>query len=387
MTFAPTAEGQGKFTPSIGATFTQRYEGNLLGTPADRGEPQRDWVTTVGPMAEMRYRSEILEFDAQYELTGERYQERSELNRLISRHNAAADLLYRPAPRFAVGFTGSLAETYTPLELGVAGTLVLRRAYARRITIAPTLSYAITPTWNISGHYGFNEEVFGTADPAFIYTTGVGVSRRADARTNYRVDYQLGRYVQPNGEPETSHAGTFTWERAVSPFVTIELGGGPRILDGSIRPEASLIVRQRMLRGDLTFSAGQTDASILGEGAIMRQQRASIEATYAVARYVSISAAPVIFRNARDDRYAWIHGVEGGLEAQLARGVTLSVNGLMGRQRGNLGGLLERIPYYSFGTTLRVLVPGSPRQSPLERQRELADRDQARREGGSSDAE
>jgi hypothetical protein len=173
------------------------------------------------------------------------------------------------------------------------------------------------------------------------------------------------------------------WTRNVARFAEIEINAGPRLFAGSVRPEVAAAMRRRLRRTELSLEFAESETSVLGERGIVDVRRLRAAAIIEAGRNFTLTAAPMVFRNARADRSATVIGMDLEALAQLARGVSFTLLGQVGRQQGDMSGSLERIPYYSLSTALRIVFPGNPRNVPNEQSRRREQRERSRRTGES----
>ena len=354
---------------SLGVVIDQGYEANIFATPISLGPGERDLVTRVGPVLEAGYRSDPFRIAGRYEIAAERFWDHRELDRRVGRQDAAMDFGVRAGRHLEFGGVASFIDTYSPLQLSTPEAIVLGRVHAERLAVQPTMTYEWTAGSQLRLDYEGAREALADSPGTLVHTVGARMARTTDLRTTYTFGYRVRRFGPPGGETETSHVLAGGWIRNIARLAEIELTAGPRLFDGSIRPDVEAAIRRRLRRTELAVEFAETETSVLGERGIVEVRRIRVAAIVEATRNFRFTAAPMVVRNARDERHATVMGLDLEALAQLSRGVSLGVVGQIGRHDGNLGGTFERIPYYSVGTTLRIVYPGNPRNVPDEGRR------------------
>jgi hypothetical protein len=369
---------------SIGVVIGQGYEANIFAVPVSLGRQDSDLVTRLGPVVEAGYRSEPFRLIGRYEINAERFWDHRELDRRVARQDGAVEFIYRAARHVELAGAAFYTDTYSPLELASPDSIVLGRVHAERLTIQPNLLVEVTSGSRLRIDYEGAREALADGPPSLVHTVTASVIRTADLRTSYNFDYRIKRFGSPGTDAEQSHVVMGGWTRNIARFAEIEVNAGPRLFAGSVRPEIAAALRRSLRRTELSLEFAESETSVLGERGIVAVRRLRAAAIIEAGRNFTLTAAPMVFRNARDNRSATVMGMDLEALAQLARGVSFTLLGQVGRQDGDMSGTFERIPYYSVSTALRIVFPGNPRNVPDEQSRRREQRERSRRNGESA---
>jgi hypothetical protein len=337
---------------------TQLYDGNLFATPAARG-PQSDFISRFGPALEAGYVSVPLELVAHYEIQAERYLNHPGLNANVAHHDAAVALRYLPMPRLALSVDASYVWTQTPGEFNRDSQLGVGRAPAERILMGSAASYDWSDVTKVTWDYTFGRDTMVGGVASATHHSRVGVEQRKGLRNTYRVDYQLRHLDFEDGAPQTSYAITGGWIYGITPRTGVEIAVGPRVTDGSIRPEISAVLRRQLRRGDLSLGYSRTELTAFGERGTIDVHRVAASGAYRPARYLAVSATPAFARSARNERHVPVYTLDVEAVVEATRRLSLVASGRIGRQEGTLAGPREAIPYRSLALKLTVTLPRS----------------------------
>jgi hypothetical protein len=339
-------------------TAAQIYDGNVFATPASLG-PQADLITRVGPALEAGYLSLPLEIAARYEVQAERYLDHPDLNENLAHQDATLSVRYRPTPRIGLMVDASYISTQTPAEFNLESQLGVGRAPAKRVATASTLTYKWSDTTDLTLEYMFARDALVGGATSAAHRSRVGVQRQTGVRNTYRADYHV-RYVGFDaGAPVVSHVMTGGWSHEITPRTGFEITVGPRVTDGTIRPEVSTVLRRQLSRGDVSFGYSRTELTAFGERGTIDVHRVAATGRYRPWRGLSLTATPAFTRSARDERRVPVYTLD--LESVVAATHRLSVVawGRLGRQEGTLAGPPELIPYQSVGVKFMITLPRS----------------------------
>jgi hypothetical protein len=377
---ADDAAAQG-FFGSAGVSVDQGYESNLFATADGHGPGSSDLILRVGPSVEAGYRTPRVDLLGRYTIGTERYGENTALNRRIGQHDARAELGYWPNPRLGLGGSALYMQSYTPSEIISGDSLVRGRLPASRLLVMPAVSYDFNPDVTLAAEYEFAREGIADQTAALVHTPHIGLNLRASPRTTWRVLYRARRFGPPGARHEMTQAWLVGLERNLARFVDLEIQAGPRLFSREVRPEVSATIRRRFRRGEVFLSASETETTMIGEQGILNVRSARVGTTLQIARYVTITATPTLFRTWRGDATATVRAIDFEAVAHVARGVSVVVSGLAANQRSNFGGPIETVPTLNVRVGIRVLYPGRPRAEVAQEEGERRNPEDSRRPG------
>lgn len=371
---APTsAPAQVETYTRMSFTAAQIYDGNLFATPASL-EPQADLITRAGPALEAGYLSLPLEIAARYEVQAERYLDHPDLNENLAHQDATLSVRYRPTPRIGLMVAASYISTHTPAEFNLESQLGIGRAPAERVATASTLTYKWSDATDLTLEYMFGRDALvaprqARGDPeqrrrvggatSAAHRSRVGVQRQIGVRNTYRADYHVRHVGFDAGAPVVSHVITGGWIHEITPRTGVEITVGPRVTDGTIRPEVSTVLRRQLSRGDVSFGYSRTELTAFGERGTIDVHRVAATGRYRPWRRLLLTATPAFTRSARAQRQVPVYTLD--LESVVAATHRLSVVawGRLGRQDGTLTGPPEPIAYQSVGVRFMITLPRS----------------------------
>jgi hypothetical protein len=339
-------------------TAAQIHDGNLFATPASL-VPQADLVMRVGPALEAGYVSLPLEIAARYEVQAERYLNHPDLNENLAHQDATLSVRYRPTPRIGLMVDASYISTQTPAEFNLESQLGVGRAPAERVATASTLTYKWSDAVDVTIEHMFGRDALVGGAISATHRSRVGVQRQTGVRNTYRADYHVRHVGFDAGAPVVSHVITGGWSHAISPRTGFEITVGPRVTDGTIRPELSTALRRQFSRGDVSFGYSRTELTAFGERGTIDVHRVAATGRYRPWRRLLLTATPAFTRSARDERQVPVYTLD--LESVVVATHRLSVVawGRLGRQEGTLAGPPELISYQSVGVKFMITLPRS----------------------------
>lgn len=355
-----TASAQVETHIRMSATATQVYDGNVFAVPASQG-PKADLITRVGPALEGGYLSLPLEILARYEIQAERYLNHADLNESIAHQDATVSLRYLPAPRVRLSAGASYVQTQTPGEFNLDSQLGVARAPAERLGVNSTFTYNWSGVTDLTLEYMFGRDAVVGGVTSATHRSRVGVQRQTGLRNTYRVDYHVRHFDFGEGTASRSHVITGGWRHDITPRTGLEITVGPRVTEGTIRPELSTVLRRQLSRGELSFGYSRTELTAIGERGTIDVHRVAATGRYRAGRRLSLTATPAFTHSAQDDRRVPVYSLDVESLVQASRRMSLMAWARVGRQEGTLSGAREMIPHRSLGLKFVITLPrGEP---------------------------
>ncbi len=353
----PPAAGQGSAYATLTLSTTQIYDDNLFAAGSER-EQQQGFIARVGPRVEAGYRSWPLALSARYGFDAEGYPNYSSLNSVFARQDAALELRQRPSRRLTLDLEGSYLATNNPGEFNTGSALTTGRAHADRLVAASNASYAWTPVTTFDLGYVFTRDLLEGGVSSRVQEAYLGVGRHRTSRgASQRIEYRFQGYHFSDGRSEAWHVLTSRWTRDLTRRVAVELVAGPRLAQGVVRPELGALVRRRYQKGELSAGYSRTQSTAIGEAGAIDVQRVAGSAMYHAARRVTLSATPAFAASSRDAGRVTVAVVNLEAAYQTWGGLSVSVTGRAGVQRGTFDSGNDTIPIRSVSLTLSAALP------------------------------
>lgn len=363
---ATSAAAQVETHTRVSFSAAQTYDGNLFATPASRG-PQTDFISRFGPAIEAGYFSLPLEIAARYEVQAERYVTHTDLNEAVAHQDLTLSLRYLPTPRIELTTDASYIATQTPGEFNLDSQLAVGRAPAERVVTGSTLTYKFSDATHVTLEHMFGWDALAGGVTSATHRSQVGVQRRTGLRNTYQADYHVRHVGFDGGAPVVSHVITAGWSHQLTPRTGFEITAGPRVTDGTIRPEISTVLRRQLSRGEVSFGYSRTELTAFGERGTIDVHRVAATGGYRPWRRLSLTATPAFAHSARDHRHVPVYTLDTELAVEATNRLSMVAWGRIGRQQGTFTGPREMIPYQTFGMKLTMTlprrVPGAARAS------------------------
>jgi hypothetical protein len=353
----PPAHAQHDRYAQLSFAATQTYESNLFAAPSSR-DPQRDLLLQFGPTLEVGQRSRALEMVARYGLAAERYVDQVTLNRSIARQDAAVELHHHASRRIELDAKASYVDTHSPRELNLDSGIAVGRAHAKRFASSSEITYAWTRSARLAFDYAFTNDALVGGERTRIHNAGVGLERQSTARGAHRIDYRIRQVGFNDRRPEIWHVATLGWSRPVTRLTTFDVAVGPRLSNGTLRPDISASLTNRFQRGELSASFASTRATAVGEGGAFEMRRVAFGLVRHVRRDMTLAARPAFMVGSRGPLgRVSVYAVDLEAAAHPKPGLAVVAAGNLGWQTGLLDGRQERIPYRRLSLGLVVTVP------------------------------
>lgn len=360
LLLTPTPAGaQSNRYGTLSFSATQTYESNLFAAPSSR-EPQRDVLFQFGPAFEVGRLSPALKLVARYGLAAERYMDQVTLNKALARQDAAFEVHHRTSRRIALDASTSYVDTRTPRELNLESGIAVGRARAKRFAAASTMTYDWSRSARLNLDYMFTSDALEGGALSRLHNAGFALERNAAARGTHRIDYHVQQFAFGDQRPEVWHVVTAGWSRALTRLTTFDVALGPRLSYGTVRPEISASLRNKLQRGEVSASFSRTQATAIGEGGSFEMQRFAVGFLHHIRRRVTLNARPAFVLGSRDIGRVSVYALDVDATAHPRPGLSVVASGRFGSQQGTLGGRREQIPYRSLSLGLVVTTPRSP---------------------------
>lgn len=252
---ASPAQGQTRVIPAL--TVTERYDSNVFFIPG--GQPLEDYVTTVTPQVRVEHNSRLISGNAQLTVVGEAYVKNPGLNYIAPTGSFNVNLdefigQYNKRMKLSVGdfltVTPRPPAFFAPETGGAIPADFIRGIQAVRTNSVINIGvvnagYVVSPTTSVVSAYQHQYMHFGTS---FAPTPGQGLFRTIFQTLSVGPQFKLttrdtvtGSFVYSHmqfsqGDAFSSSFETkgamVTWQRGLSPKLTLILGGGATVVSG-----------------------------------------------------------------------------------------------------------------------------------------------------------
>jgi hypothetical protein len=264
-------------------------------------------------------------------------------------------------PRLGAGLNGGYVRTQTPSELNVESQLGVGRMPAERVSSTARIDYKWSDVTSVNTEYVFGRDrLIGVMSNA-MHRARIGVERNGGARNAYRFDYESRNFETGVRAWSISHVMTAGWTHEFTTRSGFDLTAGPRFSEGALRPEISAALRHQASRGDYSIRYTSTELTSFGEPGAIDVHRISIAARYRPARTLSVTAAPAVTANVRNNNRVTVVALDVQSTFELSKRLSIVGWGRAGRQHGTLSGSPALIPYQTLGVTLKIAPPHASR--------------------------
>ncbi len=311
------------FRPDV--TFGVVFDDNVLARPEATG----DIFMRLTPGFDLRHESTRVSLGAGLRFDAERYQERSDLNTAVARQATGFDLTWRPNRRFAVTSRAGYQRTQTPQDLNVTTGLTGGRQQASRVDAAAGVERTLRPGRRLSlgGEYGYDDLRVGLDSE--VRRATVRYTHQLNARSELALSYRFeDRQFRP-GPLVRSHLGLITWSHLLTLARRLVLEGGPRVVDGELRPDVTVSLTQTVSSvTSFTVGYSHTQDVAIGIVGLLKLDRLSASVTARRGRRWEASFGGGAFRNVQTSLETLAYDVFGSLGRSLtdAAWLVVSVN-------------------------------------------------------------
>ena len=361
-----SAAAQVETYSKLSIAAAEMYDGNLFATPAS-ARPQADLISRFGPALEAGFLSHSFELVGRYEIQAERYLNHADLNDNAAHQDALITVRYLPTRRLRMSIDASYVRTQTPGELNLVSQLGVGRSLAERSVVTAAAAYNWTDVVKVSVTQVFGRDALIDGLASATHESRVSMQRRTGPQSMYHLDYQFRTLDFDGAVAMRSHAITAGRVYGFAPRAGFEIAAGPRVTQGTVRPEIATTLRYQLERGDLSVGYARTELTAIGEHGAIDVHRLAATGRYRFGRRLTLSMTPAFTRSARGDRRVPLYSLDLGSEVAMTRQLSLVASGRIGRQDGTLSGQRDMIP--SRSVTLKVMMtlpPNPPREAGRE---------------------
>jgi len=267
------------------------YDDNLFYTSSDK---QSDFITRVSPALEAGYESDTLNLSGRYRFDAEAYASESELNDVMVRQFADANVEYLPTSRLTLSAGADYTKTDTPLDLTIipGGTipgLLVGRAEAERTSVEAAGSYRMTALTTGSLAFTQINDVLDDAGESDTSELETWIDQRLSEVNTLSYGYRYRHYrfdefgLDGNEAPtlSTDHTqeSNTPWIGLAHQFnarTRVTAAAGPRIDGSSVDPYVLISLQHRFNQGQVLLDYERDETTLLGE-----PTKLELEALYA----------------------------------------------------------------------------------------------------------
>jgi len=272
------------------------------------------------------YESPRGEVIAAYIFDAERYPGHGDLNALRGRERALFRGRYAATPHLGFALDAGY-DAYTRVD-------------ARRVSAHPSLRIQVRPRTLLYGGGHFADESLSemsTGRESRIWGGRVGVERQVTPRQVTSLEYEGTTYLFDGRDRTASHVARLGWTYAATPATRFTVQAGPRITDGAISPDVTLVLTRDLRRGgDILVGYSHTETTLVGLPGIVQADSLHARVRYSLSRALTLLVAPMAFNGVRGDRTSRVYGITVGGSYDFSRSVALDVTYGIDRQRGTL---------------------------------------------------
>lgn len=315
--------------PSFSAA--QQYDDNLFSSPARR---EMDFITRFSPGIRAGYQSEPLALLGRYAFDAELFARHPELNETLAGQRAALEFRYRPIRRLTLTVNGAYVTTHTPSELNVDTALAVGRARAQRLAVDSSVAYHVDRfTTGVVG-YAFTKDMLAEGVGNRTHAVTLGVDRRITPQDTGSLGYALHQFVFDGGGATLSQMVTAGWTHQVTPQTDFTLRGGPRMSEGAVGVEGLVSIHHRVRQGDVLLAYTRSQTTAIGEAGAVNTDSFTATAAAHPLRPLQVKMSPGYFRTSHEAFTAKVYRVDLEATYEVARWLSLTASYQFSRQQG-----------------------------------------------------
>jgi len=323
-------------TPSF--SFFQVYDDNLLSTPSQaQSDRQADFISRFSPSLQAGYQSTPLTLLGRYGFEAEIFATHVERTTAQARQRASLDWQYLPSRLLTLSFIGAYVRTQTPRDINEATAVELGRARAQNYSASPSIVYRFDRLTTASTGYTFSQTEVSGGITTHTHSTNLGLDRQVTPRDTANLGYTFQLSQFGTEETTRSHAFTLGWTRQLTPLTSLALRAGPRFAEGSVGAEVSASLRQRLQRGQLSFTYTRSQGTIAGLAGAVKTDSFAAAMTYQPWRFLQVRAASRVSRSTRATFDTKVYGVSLTGTYQVDRWLSLQTSYQFNLQQGSTG--------------------------------------------------
>lgn len=262
--------------------------------------------TRASPELEAGYGSAVLQALGSYRFDAEYYRQHKELDSSRMRRFLDASVVYNPDAAWVLSSDLSYTRTNTPIDLGPETTgvvpgLLTGRVDARRTVLRPGIGYRFTSRTGGQLDYAISNDELTDALKSRTQSLGIEFNTRLSDTRVFDYGYELRRYrfdsVVPGSAPvsNTGQRSRTAWvgiDQALSPRSSISVRGGPRQVEGAVRPFVLLRFQGSYARSDFSLSLERNETTLLGEVGRVESRIVSATLGYRVGSVLELRLSP-----------------------------------------------------------------------------------------------
>ena len=299
-------------------------------------EPMRDRIRRITPTLALRFDSPRCSARGTFGLDSEHFATHSRLDNDRARERGRIGVQYLAGPRLTLSIDSAYVDTNTLADLNVETGLAASRVRGRRLDIAPSARFRISP------------RLTATASASSTSTSadnGIGmreqiqtlvVERGVTPRDRFSIDYEHSHLVfrAETTRSMNIHALLAGWRRDLGSHDYLILRAGPRMSDGSLAPDLSAFLTHNWRFTSMTVSLLRNQTTVIGYAGVVETQSLQASMSYAPSRRLTAYATPAVFRSTHHQLQGTVYRVALGARYEVAPLVGIDVAYSLDRQNG-----------------------------------------------------
>ena len=277
-------------TPSL--TISEGYDDNILFSSTDR---QSDFVTSVIPALRLTIKDSPWDVTLDASARGMYYANRTELNSSTGYQNGSLAVTFRPTPRLTATLTDTFNRSLNPADVDTETGITTGRFTTYSNTVAPAVSYQITPLTTVGLQYAFG--IFRSDSPTTpdqdTHAAGLSVEHQFTPRTSGTLRYAFNRFRVEGSPDQDAHSPRIGLAYAVSPTIRISADAGVLFFEGAggsseTTASGSLQYTQDFSQGRFSLAYDRSAGAAGFTGVVGVSQGITATASYTPAREVTL---------------------------------------------------------------------------------------------------
>lgn len=299
-------------------------------------EPMRDRIRRITPTLALRIDSPRWSARGAYGLDSESYATHSGLDNPRARQRALFDIRYEAAPRLTLSMNSAYLDTNTLADLNEETGLAALRVRGRRLSIAPSASFRISPrltvqasastiTTKVENEGGFRERV-----------QTIRVEHRVTRRDLFTFDYDHRHVVFEDERDQSLDTQTVYggWHRDLSQHTQLVLRGGPRFTNGVRGADFAASLIHSWKSSSISFSFDQNQTTVIGYVGAVETQSVQTRFTWSPGQKLIAYAAPAMIRSKHRQLEGTVQRVRLGARYAVTPMLGLDINYNLDTQKG-----------------------------------------------------
>jgi hypothetical protein len=329
---------------------------NLNFSPDD---PVRDRIRRITPTLALRFDSPRCSARSSFGIDSEHFATHSGLDNDRARERARIGIQYLAGPRLTLILDSAYLDTSTLTDLNVETGLSASRVRGRRLDIAPSARFRISPRLTVTA---------SAASMSSSAVNGIGirelnqtlmVERGVTPRDRFSVAYEHSQLVfrEETVRSMNAHVLLAGWRRDLGPHDYLLFRAGPRMSDGSIAPDLSAFLTHNWRFTSMTVSLMRNQATVIGYSGAVETESLQANMSYAPSRRLTAYATPAVFRSTHHQLQGSVYRVAFGARYEVLPLVGVDMAYSLDRQNGAIDPLRSNTRFshatLSVGLTTR----------------------------------